>query len=255
MERKEQLLERLTGVVQAVKATERGLALLGLGSAGQELVRLDDYSDLDFFVIAQAGQKRYFLDSLAWLETMQPVAFSFMNTTDGHKLLFADGIFCEMAVFEPHELTNIPFSGARVIWQDEKNKLNFPVNNNLPAAPAQPPTVEWLLGEILSNLYVGLGRFWRGEKLTAARFVQGSAIDRLLELAPFIEDAQDGIPDPFNRSRRFEQRYPITAAALPAFLPGYDHTPQAAQALIAFIENAFEINEAMKEAILSLCKV
>ena len=112
------LLARLQKIGQTVKETGYGVAVLGLGSAGQERQRLDDYSDLDFFVIARAGAKRYFLDSLAWLEGIQPVTFSFLNTADGYKLLFADGIFCEMAVFEASELAQIPYSGARVVWQD-----------------------------------------------------------------------------------------------------------------------------------------
>ena len=97
--RKVALLDRLEAIGRAVAASGRGLALLGLGSVGQEQERLDAYSDLDFFVIARPGEKAYFLDSLTWLETVQPVVFSFQNTDDGHKLLFADGIFCETAVF------------------------------------------------------------------------------------------------------------------------------------------------------------
>lgn len=251
-ERKQRLLDRLEEIGRALKNSGRGLALLGLGSVGRELDRLDAYSDLDFFVIVKPGEKRYFLDSLEWLEKVHPITFSFLNTVDGYKLLFADGIFCETAVFEPLELANIPYSGARVVWQDERSELIFPVSNALPAAAAQPPNVEWLIGEILSNLYVGLGRYRRGEKLSAARFIQGHAVDHILELAPFIEDAQDGVPDPFNRSRRFEQRYPITAAALPQFLSGYDQSPQAAQAILAFIDQEFAVNDDMVAAILAL---
>ena len=64
----------------------------------------------------------------------------------------------------------------------------------------------FLLGEALSNLYVGLGRLRRGEKLSALRFIQGYAVDRVLELARRVESEQPGFPDPFNAERRFEQR-------------------------------------------------
>ena len=249
----EALLARLNEIAQTVSSSGRGLALLGLGSVGQDLARLDNYSDLDFFVIARARQKPYFRDSLAWLEEVQAISFSFMNTADGHKLLFADGIFCEMAVFEADELANIPYTGARVIWQDEGSDRVFAVHNNLPPAAGQSRPVEWLVGEILSNLYVGLGRYQRGEKLTAARFIQGHAVDRLLELAPHIAKAGPGQGDPFDLDRRFEQRYPQLAAALPQFLPGYDHSPRAARAILNFLERELPLNEAMKEAILALC--
>lgn len=252
MGNRERLLARLEEIGQAVKNTGKALALLGLGSVGQELQRLDDYSDLDFFVIAKRGHKAYFLASLNWLEQVETVAFSFPNTADGRKLLFAGGIFCEMAVFEAHELAHIPYSGARIVWQDEGRSLSFPVSNKLPPVPADPPTAEWLIGEILSNLYVGLGRFQRGETLTAARFIQGYAVDRILELAPLIEEAQGGTADPFDRNRRFEQRYPRIAAELPRFIPGYDKSPQAALAILKFIEHRFPINPAMKKHILAL---
>ncbi len=253
MSHKTLLLKRLTAIAQVVKKCGSGLAMLSLGSAGQELSRLDEFSDLDFFVIARPGQKSYFLDSLNWLEEIQPITFSFRNTADGYKLLFEDGIFCETAVFEAYELTRIPFTNARVIWQDEKSSLNFPLHNSLPAGEEHNPNVEWLTGEILSNLYVGLGRFRRGERLTAARFVQGYAVDRIVELAPFIEMQQDGNQDPFDQHRRFEHRYPQTASKLPQFLPGYEQTPQAVRAILAFIGNNFSINQGMKQAILALC--
>jgi lincosamide nucleotidyltransferase len=248
-----ELLARLQDIGWAVKNSGQGLAVLGLGSVGQELERLDKYSDLDFFVIARAGQKRYFLDSLDWLHSVAPVLFSFLNTADGYKLLFDDGIFCEMAVFEADELAGIPYSGARVVWQDAGSDLSFAPDNRLPTAPDQPPTVEWLVSEILSNLTVGLGRFRRGEKLTAFRFIQGYAVDRILELAPYIEDGQAGHSDPFDKDRRFEQRYPQMAAELPRFQPGYEKSPQAALAILNFIEQHFTVNGPMKEVILALC--
>ena len=198
----EQLLNRLEAIAQVIKESRRGEALLGLGSVGQDLQRLDAYSDLDFFVIAKPGHKSYFLDSLAWLEAIQPISFSFMNTVDGYKLLFDDGIFCETAVFEPDELANIPYDGARVIWQDEGSSLTFATSNKLPQVSDQPPTVEWLVGEVLSNLYVGIGRFRRGEKLTAARFIQVHAVDHILELGAL-----------YRRSTKTAEQIPLTRRA------------------------------------------
>ncbi len=43
--------------------------------------------------------------------------------------------------------------------------------------------MDWLLGEALTNLYVGLQRELRGERLSAMRFIQGYALDRLVALA------------------------------------------------------------------------
>lgn len=251
MNKKEDLLQRLEEIGHSLAQSDGGLALLGLGSVGQELSRLDEYSDLDFFAIVRPGYKTRFITDLDWLSRIQPVAYAFKNTDDGYKLLFADGIFCEFAVFEPDELAGIPFVGDRTIWQ----ALDF--DDSLLAKPAAEMTersLEWLMGEALTNLYVGLGRYRRGEKLSAARFVQWYAVDRVVELAARIEVEQSHFADQFDRDRRFEQRFPDTAVHLPQFVPGYEHSPTAAQVILDFLDTHFAVNPAMKKAIQALIK-
>jgi len=89
----QRLLQRLDdlGVVLAQRGD--ALALLGLGSVGVDLGRLDDHSDLDFFVVVDDGAKQRYLDSIDWLEELDAVVFSFPNSVDGRKVLFADGLF------------------------------------------------------------------------------------------------------------------------------------------------------------------
>jgi hypothetical protein len=93
------------------------LGLLGLGSVGVELGRLDQYSDLDFFLIVKKGSKSMYLDSLFWLSDVYPLAYSFRNTVDGYKILFEDGIYGEFAVFEEDEMDKIAYSEGRWIFK------------------------------------------------------------------------------------------------------------------------------------------
>jgi lincosamide nucleotidyltransferase B/F len=86
------LLARLDAIGQSLKQSGHALALIGLGSVGVEVERLDAYSDLDFFAIVENGYKSHYLDSLDWLSSLSPIAYHFRNTPDGHKLLFEDGI-------------------------------------------------------------------------------------------------------------------------------------------------------------------
>src|SRR5688500_13710352 len=51
----ELLLERLNQIARSLAASGSGLALIGLGSVGEERERLDAWSDLDFFAIVGAG--------------------------------------------------------------------------------------------------------------------------------------------------------------------------------------------------------
>ena len=181
------------------------------------------------------------------------MVYAFLNTADGYKLLFEDGIFAEMAVFEPDELARIPFTGGRFVWHAPDFQLPVPLEGNALSAAEPMHATEWLVNETLSNLYIGLGRFQRGEKLSAARFVQGHAVDRILDLAPRIEQAQSGLPDPFDPARRFESSFPQTAEHLPYFTPGYEDTPAAARAILAFLGTHFDINPAIKKGILERC--
>ncbi|MCB0033849.1 MAG: hypothetical protein KDE51_07515 [Anaerolineales bacterium] len=253
MNKVELLKIRLEEIGRSLEATGKALALIGLGSAGREQERLDDYSDLDFFAIVQRGHKEQFINDLSWLSSIHPIAYAFQNTADGYKLLFADGVFCEFAVFEQHELKSIPFAAAKIIWADRSFDFTLIMFKKDDPEPAARP-VEWVLGEALTNLYVGLGRFRRGEKITAVRFVEGYAVDRVLELMTTLETPQPAYPDIFQRERRFEQRYPQMAQQLPAMMQGYERVPQSAVAILAFLDEYFEVNGALKNEILQLCE-
>jgi hypothetical protein len=251
MEHKQALLNRLDAIGQSLAKTGHALALLGLGSVGLELDRLDDYSDLDFFVIVKPGYKAAFIQNLDWLTSIRPAAFAFQNTVDGHKLLFDDGIFCEFAVFEPDELAHIPFAKGRIIWKspDFDEALIVPEEKN-----TSPKPLDWYIGEILTNLYIGLGRHHRGEQLSAFFFIQQYAVSRLIELSDQLETPSPAHMDSFAPERRYEQRFPKLAQNLPQFIQGYDHNIESALAILQFMDKHFSVNPAIKQTILNLCQ-
>jgi hypothetical protein len=110
---KQTLLTRLDEIGRSLERSAHALALIGLGSVGLDTHRIDAWSDLDFFAIVETGHKQEYLQNLSWLTNLGPVAYFFQNTVDGYKLLFADGVFCEFAVFEPTELeTAVYTTGA-----------------------------------------------------------------------------------------------------------------------------------------------
>lgn len=248
------LLQRLDEIAASLRDRPPALALLALGSVGRELERLDEYSDLDFFVLVEPGSKAAFLADLSWLACIRPIAYAFQNTADGFKLLFADGIFCEFAVFEPPELVNIPFAPGRIVWKRTGVAEAIAEPQYQPVA-AGAPDPDWLLGEALTNLYVGMCRFRRGEKLSAERFIQGYAVDRLVQLSSLLGPTVSGQADPFTNERRFEQRYPQIAGRLAEFVQGYERSPQSARAILAFLQEYFPVNPAIAQAVLDLCAV
>ncbi len=250
MSHKDLLLPRLDAIGASLAQSGNALALLGLGSVGLELDRLDDYSDLDFFAIVQPGNKQAFIENLDWLERVYPVAYVFKNTPDGYKLMYADGVFCEFAVFEPDEMAHIPFAAGRIVWKDDSfdEAVLIPTEAKIP----KKLNVDWQVGEAITNLYIGLCRYRRGEKLSAARFVQGYAVDRVIELSAVVEMEQNAHKDPFTGERRYEQRFPLTAKHLADFMQGYDRTPQSAKAILDFLEQYFTLNSFVKSRIIGL---
>lgn len=250
MEYREKLLKRQDDIGRELSRRPSALALIGLGSVGRELDRLDDYSDLDFFVIVESEHKPDYLADLSWLAAAHPLAFAFRNSDDGHKFLYADGIYGEMAVFGPEELATAAYAPGRMVWRRDD------VDETWATPPARPSgrtkrEAGWLVNEALTNLYVGLGRFRRGEKLSAFRFIQGYAVDRIVDLVGHLE-REAAEADPFDGPRRFERRYPGPAAELPAMMTGYEGSPQSAAAILRFLEAHFEVNPALRKAIRDL---
>jgi len=246
------LLERLDEIGQSLAQSGHALALIGLGSVGEELHRIDEYSDLDFFAVVEPGYKHQYIENLDWLSRLAPIAYHFLNTPDGYKLLFADGVFCEFAVFELQELDGIPFAPGRIVWKrgHAPETLNRPAKE--PVRAEQKPK-EFLIGEAITNLYIGMGRDKRGEKLSAMRFIQGYAVDRLLELADQMGIGQNVARDIFVNERRFEARHPDLVAEMPSWMQGYARNRESALAILSFLETHFEVNEAVVKAIRELC--
>lgn len=234
------LLQRLDAIAAALARRDDALALLALGSVGRETERIDRWSDLDFFVLVrEGGAKARYVAQLDWLAEAQPLVWHFQNTADGHKALMADGVYCEFAVFEVHELTHIPYSPGRFVWRRDE------VDPTLAEPRCAPPALSdeaWLVGEVLSNLFIGLQRDARGERLAAMRLVQVAALDRLLELRErrVAHDAAVA-RDPFNVDRRIEQRQAGAHELLPALAPGYAHNATAALAILAELERVADV--------------
>lgn len=227
----QQLLARLDRIGAVLRDSGHALALIGLGSVGSEgdRERLDAWSDLDFFVIAEPGWKQRYLEALDWLAAAQPLVWHFRSSGDGCKALMDDGVFCDFSVFEPAELEPIPFAPGRIVWK--RDGVDAAIATPHRALPPPRTTDEtWIVGEALAALHVGLQRWRRGEKLSAARLVQGDALDRLIELDALRTRPVAG--DPFDAARRLEMRHPRLAAELPRLAPGYAHTPAAALALL-----------------------
>jgi hypothetical protein len=210
---------------------------------------LDEYSDLDFFVIVRSGFKQRFIDRLDWLEEVHPLAYRFRNTDVGYKILFEDAVYGEFAVFEEGELTNVSYSGGRIVWMNPSYSDREIASDAGQIHSLRKESLEHPLNEALTNLYVGLGRYLRGEKLSATRFIQGYAVDSILSVLHLLESEVSYFPDPFGNERRLEIRFPRFAKLVGGMVQGYDHVPESALRLLNYLEEVYPVNPRLSDEI------
>lgn len=248
---REDILARLDRIGQAVAATGMADALLAFGSVGANVDLVDRCSDLDFLVIARGSGKETLVADLAWLEAAAPIAFAYRHADDGYKVLSRDGIFYDFGIVRADEMARIPHGRGRIVWRSESagSVLDSFVEPSLFGA-GRPADVERLRGDFLTDLYVGLLRFERGERCSAFRLVQCEAVDALLGLGFAPSGIDSAVPsDPFAPARRAEMRRPGSAGFLASFCAGYHRTPEAALALLAAAEGLWPVDPGMAAAI------
>ncbi|MER7334100.1 MULTISPECIES: hypothetical protein [unclassified Micromonospora] len=244
-------LRRLDDLAAHLATLPDTVALLGLGSAGHDHDRFDAHSDLDFFLVVADGAVPRYVDSIDWLAAPCPVAYSFANERHGRKALYADGIFVEYAVFTVDELTRLPFTGARIVWQRPDAPAGLAESGQAPVGPPHD-TPDFHLNEALTNLYVGLHRELRGELLSASRFIQSYAVDRVIALLRLTSAGTTHRHDPFDPARRVEQAYPPEALPLAAMAPGYRANREAARVILEWLEARFPVDPVIAAAIRNL---
>lgn len=235
------LINRLNLLADRLKKRNDCLGLLALGSCAEH-ERLDEWSDLDFFVFVEKGSQSRYLSNLDWLEECAPLAFVFRNTKDGHKILWEDGVYAEYAVFELDMMSDIPYSKGTFIFKRDGVDL---LESSLLSMPNPYQTIEYASNEILTNLYVGLLRYHRGEVLSAFRLIQVHAIDRFIAMAHLVYPTQSTQIDLFSLERRVEQRHPELIEVFNKSLLGYKHIPVSAQIILDYLKTITELNSMM----------
>ena len=233
------------------RAAREAVALIGLGSVGTDLERLDEHSDLDFFVIVDEGAKPRYLASIDWLEAAAPVVYSFENSVDGRKALFADWIFAEYAVFTLAELEGAGYPPGRIVWRRPDAPEGIEVPTRLPG-PSPYLTPHYQANEILTNLFVGLHREARGERLSAARLIQVHAVDRAVTLLGLLDERGGGQQDMFAVERGAERRFGAERLPLADLMPGYERNHEAALAMLAWLEAHADVDQRLASAVREL---
>jgi hypothetical protein len=224
--------ERFTrDLEKGLEADRRVLGLVALGSTARRDHLPDEWSDHDFFVVVVPGTQEAFRSDLGWLPRPEEIALSFRETAHGLKVVYRDGHLIEFAVFDPDEISLARVNRYRVLFDREEVEERLARVAGATQAGATTPSDEWLVGQFLTNLLVGTGRYRRGERLSGRQLVGESALGHLVVLLTKHAGASERASlDSLDRRRRFEAAFPALGSRLDAAL-ALD-TPAAARALL-----------------------
>lgn len=249
--------ERLTAsLAEAVREHPdmRGLAFLGSGSLEAE-ARRDEWSDHDFFAIANPGAASDARRDLDWLPRREDLVLTAREGGIGFVAVYADGHVLEFAVAETVELQEALAEEATVVVDDDQSstgRLIAEAKARTAGIPRPDPVNDTRLA--LVKLLIGTGRLRRGEIINGGQFVRQWAVKHLVAAVRARSAGDSDRPAaPLEPTRRFEADFPEIAAGIEAAIaqpaeaaaerlfaltravlePGWDEFPSAAADAIA----------------------
>lgn len=200
-------------------ARERFSSLVLLGSSSPAAAaRRDEWSDHDFFMLADPGREAEVRDVHAWLPDPDRLVLVAREGDIGFAAVYDDGHVFEFAAATAEEL-----AGA-IATQD----VGIPVDDGtaaalieaaqarVVAAPAPDAANEARL--VLVKLLIGVGRARRGENLIAGQFVHAWAINHFARAVRARIPVEGSVRDAIDPVRRFERDYPELGVALRSVL-------------------------------------
>jgi hypothetical protein len=192
------------------------LGLILLGSTADESLR-DERSDHDFWVIVEPGTVPS-LEELSWLPRHDEILFSVGFGPGRRSVLYRDGHTVEYAVFEPAGASAGKIERYRVVLdRGGVAALAETIHRRtVEEALAAQGSPDGLL-HLCLLAWTATERSLRGEHLSARRYLDGFAVDRLLALIA-AHSPRHGEPpgDVLDPRRHLERRRPDLAGELNA---------------------------------------
>lgn len=198
-------------MVENLKGYDDVLGLVAVGSMAQLDYMPDEYSDHDFFLVVKSGHQGFYRKNFAWLPNAEQIVLSFTETQHGVKVIYKSGHLLEFAVFDEEEVYLAKVNRYRVLLDlsDIEKRMGEVRDQTGNGETIQDMSDEYLVGQFLTNLLVGLGRYWRGEKISAHHFIKSHALNRLVILVEkHLPSERKCLLDNIAHNRRFEFVYP-----------------------------------------------
>ena len=227
-----------------LEADERVVGLVALGSMAGRDYAPDAFSDHDFFVITRPGEQEPFRREKGWVPRADGLVLWMRETAHGVKALFDSGHLLEFAIFSLEELRLARINRYRVLL-DKAGVEEAVAEVARHTARQGSPDDAWLLGQFLTQLLIGAGRYTRGEQLSGHSRVKEDALRHLVRLlARHGRSEHAALLDDLDAVRRFERVFPRLGQELNEALGR--KTPQAALLLLDLAER--ELKERVGES-------
>ncbi|MFH2072771.1 MAG: aminoglycoside 6-adenylyltransferase, partial [Actinomycetota bacterium] len=229
--------EYLERLVATLGADEHVVGAVALGSTAATVREPDRWSDHDLWVIVRPGSEEQYRTDPSWLPDSGRLLLWLRETRHGMKAVYDDGHLVEVAVFRLDELEVARVNTYRVLLDKGGVAAALPAVRE--ATEAHLDRVQrsegYLVGQFVTGLLVGIGRYARGEWISGHEFVKVHAVGHLLALLPLVlEPADPDAVDDLNPWRRVEQAFPDMAARISAALA--QDVPAATLGLLATAE-------------------
>jgi hypothetical protein len=102
--------------------------------------------------------------------------------------------------------------------------------------------LESLAHDIIADVSQGLNDFLAGDKLSAFRFVQIHALEKLMQFIERTTDCSSFVTNESGSAFSFASRYPDYAPWLRSMMLGPDETPHAAASILAFMHDNWPLD-------------
>ena len=210
--------QALTAALTAWATNEPAvIGLVAVGSTSGVDREPDEWSDHDVLVITIAGAGSRLLSNLAWLPDAHRIAVRFVENDRGRSFIYDDGHLIELAILDESDLDDRSLNAYRILIGHDR------IGERL-ATIAQRTAEREVAGDtegttryhgFVKEIVIGVGRYGRGETLSANHRIRGTAMTNLLSLlGDFLPPERAHTLDNLDPHRRFEQAYPTYAARL-----------------------------------------
>jgi hypothetical protein len=198
-------------LAEGVRGRDGLIGLVLLGSASDDArFRRDEWSDHDFFAIAEKGRGAEVRPDLSWLPDQSHIVLTAREGEIGFVALYDDGHVLEFAVAEADELSGALAAEATVVVDDAvgaTSALIARARERAAAADRFDPETDARL--VLVKLLIGVGRVRRGERLNGGQFIRQWAVQHLVRaVRGRLSDRSTDLRDANDPLRRFERDFP-----------------------------------------------